>query len=70
MRYIDELADLLSRVICQYLESGEHRVMDCDSDDEKIFSGTRKGYKQYLGENHLTEEEVFFIETVDELDFD
>lgn len=62
MRYIDDLADVLSRIICQYLNS-------CVQNDEDIFSGTLSEYERYLEEHYFNQEDDCPVEEVDELDF-
>ena len=70
MSYIDGLADVLSRIICQYLNSREQRLMDdCVQNDEDSFSGTLSEYEQYLEEHHFNQEDDCPVEEVDELDF-
>lgn len=54
MRYIEELVDLLSRVICQYLNSSSHGIDGISDGNNEISSCTKKEY--------LTREENFFAE--------
>lgn len=62
MRYIDDLADVLSRIICQYLNSSVQN-------DEDIFSGTLNKHERYSEEHYFNQEDDCPVEEVDELDF-